>query len=51
MGFNQNYKHLHHKGSHKPNEKKTHTKGESICKQWNQQVLTFQNIQTANTTQ
>ena len=42
---------LHSKGNHKQNEKTTYGLEENTCKQWDQQGLNFQNIQTAHTTQ
>ena len=51
MGHNQTYKLLHNKGNHKQNEKTTYRMGENICKWCSQQVLNFQNTQTAHTTQ
>ena len=51
MGPNQTYMLLYSKGNHKQNEKTTYRMGENVCKQWNQQGINFQNIQTAHTTQ
>ena len=51
MGPNQTYKLLHSKENHQQNEKTTYGIGESICKWWNRQKVSIQNIQTAHTTQ
>ena len=51
MGPNQTYKLLHSKGNHKQNKKAANGMGENICKQYNQQGLNFQNMQTTHTTQ
>ena len=51
MTCNQTYKLFHSKGNYKQNEKTAYELGEDICKWCNQQGLTFQNIQTAHTTQ
>ena len=51
MGYNQTYKLLYKKGKHKQNEKTTHRLGENICKWCDWQVLNFQNVKTAHTTQ
>ena len=51
MGPNQIYKLLHSKGNHKQNLKTTYRMRENIYKWSDQQVINFQNIQTACTTQ
>ena len=51
MGTNQTYTLLHSKGKHQQNEKTAYRLGEDICKWYNWQGLTFQNIQTAHIVQ
>ena len=51
MGPIQTYKHFHSKENHKQNKTTIYEMGENNCKQWDQQGIKFQNIQTVHTTQ